>query len=276
MAWEHVHRNPDETDIVICIPHTGTVRFDWALSYKHLDMPRGHSFISSGNQGQPIHIARNIFVSQALQRKAKYIFFLDSDVEMPHDGLQILRDSNKPIIAGVYSSRSPPYGLSANVNRTPLMPDILDKFPNRIVDVHEIGMGCCLIDMRVIERIAAREKMSWYCMKPHGKDLGLKLALDKTTPQEIMVYQNSEATSLGWKCAICKSSIIADFFKYTVGTGLSAQEGAYSEDYYFCNLVRKVGFPISIHTGVFCNHEMSSMKITKEGLMNPVASAMEI
>lgn len=276
MAWETVYRDPDETDILICIPHTGLVRFDWALSYKHLDMPPGYHFISSGNQGQPIHIARNIFISQALQRKAKYIFFLDSDVEMPHDGLVKLRETKKPMIAGVYSSRAPPYGLSANINRRPLMPDVLEKYPNRIVDVHEVGAGCLLIDMRVIERIADREKLQWHCMKPHGKELGLKLPEDVTSPKEIMVYQNSEATALGWKCAICKGTIIADFFKYTVGTGLSAQEGAFSEDYYFCNLARKMGFPISIHTGVFCNHEMSNMKITREGLTNPVGSAMDI
>jgi|SRR5687768_4217270 len=276
MAWEfRGYRNPDETDIVICIPHTGNVRFDWALSYKHLDMPPNHHFISSGNQGQPIHIARNIFVTQALQRKAKYIFFLDSDVEMPHDGLVRLQQSKKPIIAGIYSTRSPPYGLSANINRRPLMPDILEKYPDRNIDVHEIGMGCALIDMRVIERIARDLKLQWYCMKPHGKELGLKTE-NQTTPKEIMVYTNDEAVNQQWHCKICNSSIIADFFKYTVGTGLSAIEGAYSEDYYFCHLAKKVGFPIFIHTGVFCTHELSNMKITREGLVNPVASAMEI
>lgn len=239
-------------------------------------MPPGVFFITTGAQGQPIHIARNIFISEALKRNAKHIFFLDSDIEMPHDGLVKLYQAKKPIIAGVYSQRAPPYGLSANINRQMLMPDFLDKYPDRVMDVHEVGAGALLIEMRVIERMARENKMQWYCMKPHGKELGLNLPKDMTSPKEIMVYTNDEAIQTEYRCKICNSTLIADFFKYTVGTGLSAQEGAFSEDYYWCYQARKCGFPVSIHCGVFCTHEVPNMKITREGLLNPVTTAMDI
>jgi hypothetical protein len=276
-AWELKNiKNPQDVDLLIAIPHTGLVRMDWAFSLKHLDMPPGVMFATMGLQGQPIHLARNQFITSALQRNAEHIFFLDADVEMPHDGLVKLYETKRPIIAGVYSQRSPPYALSANIQRRALTPEILEKYPNAVLDVHEIGMGCALINMRVIKRIAARQELQWYCMKPHGQDLGIKLRPDEISEKEVMVYTNKEATELQWRCRICNSGIVADFFKYTIGTGLSAVHGMFSEDYYFCYQARQVGFPIFIHTGVFTNHELFGMKITREGLLNPVAPANEI
>jgi hypothetical protein len=249
---------------------------DWAFSLKHLDMPPGLFFQSSGAQGQPINIARSLFVSQALQKNAKYIFFLDSDVEIPHDGLVKLYNAKRPVVAGVYCGRAPPYALSANVNRRPLTIDALTQYPDRLVDVHEVGMGLCLIDIRVIKRMTEMLKMEWRCMREHRQELGVKTAPDITTPAEVATYTNEQAKALGWKCQFCKGSLISDFFNYTIGTELVNKYGPMSEDYYFCNKARQCGFPIAIHTGVFGFHELPAMKITREGLFNPVTSAMEI
>lgn len=274
MAWEISRRPADSTELLVCIPHTGFPRMDWALSLKHLDMPL--PFMTYVGQGQPIGLARNIFVTTALQRNARYLFFLDSDVELEHDGLTKLYAARRPIIAGVYCGRAPPYGLSANVNRKPLMPDIVTKYPDRMIDVHEIGMGCCLIDMRVFGRIARDKNMRWRCIKSHAKELGVQLRPDETSPKEIAKFSNQEAELLGWKCGYCQSSIVADFFTYSQANELAEKYGLYSEDYFFCQMARDSGFPISIHTGVFGVHELLNMKITKEGLYNPVSSAGEI
>jgi hypothetical protein len=225
------------------------------------------------NQGQPIDISRNIFISHALQHNAQHIFFLDSDVELPHDGLVKLYNAKRPIIAGVYSGRSPPYGLSANINRQILSPEILNKYPDGIMEVHEIGMGCTLIDMRVIERMARMNNMKWRCIRPHAKELGVQLRPDETSPKEIAKFSNDEAKGLQYKCGYCQSLLITDFFDYTTGKERSETVGMFSEDYYFCQRARDVGFPIAIHTGVFGEHELTAMKITREGLHNPTESA---
>ena len=204
-AWEIPRAGPDSTDLVVCIPHTGFPRMDWGLSLKHLDMPPGVRFITYVNQGQPIDLARNMFVSLALQREAKYIFFLDSDVEMPNDGLTKLYNANKPIIAGVYCGRAPPYGLSANINRKPLSPEMVKKYPDMMVDVHEIGMGCTLINTRVIHRIARNLNMQWRCLKSHAKELQVQIRPDEISPHEIAFFSNDEAQSLEYKCGYCKS-----------------------------------------------------------------------
>ena len=239
-------------------------------------MPPGLFFQSSGAQGQPINIARSMFVTQALQKNAKYIFFLDSDVEIPHDGLVKLYNAKRPVVAGVYCGRAPPYALSANINRKPLPIDALTQYPDRLVDVHQVGMGLCLIDMRVIERMSTMLKMQWRCMKEHRRELGVKTAPDITTPAEVATYTNEQAKSLEWRCQFCRGSLISDFFNYTIGTELVNKYGPMSEDYYFCNKARECGFPIAIHTGVFGYHELLGMKITREGLFNPVTSGHEI
>ena len=277
MAWEYSRARPDSTDLLLCVPHTGSVRTDWPLSLKHLDMPPGVRFMTYFNQGQPIDLSRNIFVSVALQRDARYLFFLDSDVEMPNDGLVKLYNAHKPIIAGVHSGRMPPYGLSANVNRNALSHEMVKKYPEMIMDVQEIGMGCCLIDMRVIQRIARNLKMQWRCIKSHAKELQVPIRPDEISPDEIAFFSNEEAQSLRYKCGYCQSSLIADFFLYTMSSEiLSRKYGLYSEDYFFCKLARDAGFPVSIHLGVFANHELLNMKITKDGLYNPVSSAGDI
>lgn len=277
MAWEMAKYRPqNETDLLVCVPHTGWVRVDWAFKFKHLDMPPGVSFMTAGNQGQPINTARNLFVSYALQNKAKHLFFLDSDVEITRDALVKLYEARKPITAGVYCQRSPPYGLSANINKKMLSPNILTQYPNRLVDVHEIGMGCCLIDMRVFKKIAEKDNLQWRCMQLHGKELGVNVSQEFSSPKEVAQFHNEDAIKENYKCGFCGKTLIAEFFKYTIATEASSIEGPYSEDYYFCYKARKYGFPISIHTGVFGDHELSSMKITREGLTNPTESAFEV
>jgi hypothetical protein len=113
-------------------------------------------------------------------------------------------------------------------------------------------------------------------MQLHGKELGVTVTPDITSPKEVAAFANEDAINLGYKCGFCGNSLIADFFKYTIGTELASLEGPFSEDYYFCDMAKKAGFPISIHSGVFCNHELSNMKLTREGIYNPVASAVQI
>ena len=239
-------------------------------------MPPGLHFITAGNQGQPINISRNIFISYALQYNAKFLFFLDSDVEVPPDCLIKLYQARKPIVSGVYCSRAPPYGLSANINKRALSIDILNKYPDRLIDVSEIGMGCTLIDTRVFRKIAEKQNLQWRCMQMHGKELGAQIPPDVTSPKEVAQFHNEDAINLNYKCGFCGKTLLAEFFDYTIGTEKSSIKGPFSEDYYFCDIAKKSGFPITIHTGVFCDHELTNMKIKREGLFNPVAPAADV
>lgn len=276
-AWElRAYKPENETDLFICVPHTGWVKVDWAFKFKNLDMPPGVHFELSGNQGQPINTARNLAVSYAFQHKAKHLFFLDSDVEITRDALVKLYGTRRPIVAGVYCQRAPPYGLSANINKRMLSIELLNKYPDRLVDVHEIGMGCCLIDMRVFKKIAEKDNLQWRCMQLHAKELGVQVPPDVTSPKEVAQFHNEDAINLDYKCGFCGKTLIAEFFKYTIATEASSIEGPYSEDYYFCYKARKYGFPISVHTGVFGEHELTSVKITRGGLTNTVESAWEV
>ena len=81
-AWEGIP--PSGEMLLIAVPHTGLVSFEWAVGLKILQPPVPFSIIS--NRGLPIDRARCDLVEQAQKMNASHIFFLDSDVILtkPH------------------------------------------------------------------------------------------------------------------------------------------------------------------------------------------------
>lgn len=256
-------RPPDKRDLFIAIPHVGTVSWGWAQKYKHLDMPPGVSFADMGLQGQPIQNARNVAVTYALQHDARHLFFIDSDILLKHDTLTKLYERRKPVIGAAYCSRAPPYNFVANINRQALSPaEYIGK--EMIIDVEELGMGACLIDMRVIFRMMERFDMFFRCSTLHKKEIPNKTGVAK--------FPWKEAQEYNWKCKYCQNGLISEFFDYTIATGRADDVGMYSEDYYFCRNVIATGGTVSVHTGAFVTHEIS-MQLVEQGIYNPVTSA---
>jgi len=196
-AWE---AQPKADLIVIATPHTGLVTFEWAVQYKVLQPPVNFNILS--NRGLPIDRARCDLVKQAQQLNATHIFFLDSDVVMPADGLIRLYNHRLPIISGVYGAKHECPAIwimqskSGESRYQAVTPQAIagdGLFTHKDIVV---GMGCCLIDMNVFKQI----EEPW--------------------------------------------------FEWTQGRKTSGV----SEDFEFCEKVRKEGIPIHVDSSIKCGH----------------------
>ena len=90
---------------------------------------------------------------------ASHIFFLDSDVCLPTDGLVRLYNWRLPIVCGVYGSKHCAPGVwiqqakSGDGRYAPVLPEVLDA--NSLLTHPDImvGAGCCLIDLKIFDRL---------------------------------------------------------------------------------------------------------------------------
>ena len=153
-AWEQTA--PQET-IVIAIPHVGIVNFEWAVHFKTLQPPVPFSIIA--NRGLPIDQARCNLVEKAREMNATHIFFLDSDVCVPPDGLIKLFNWRLPIVCGIYGSKHEAPGCwietskSGGARYAAVTPQALEAGPLFTHPDLVVGAGCCLIDMKVFDRL---------------------------------------------------------------------------------------------------------------------------
>lgn len=198
-SWEQTPSGRNDS-IVIAIPHVGIVTFEWAVHFKTLQPPVPFTIIA--NRGLPIDRARCDLVTQAKKLGASHIFFLDSDVCLPPDGLARLYSHQLPIVCGVYGSKHHAVGIwteqakSGDARYAAVPPEILKASPLFTHPDIVVGAGCCLIDMKVFDRIED------------------------------------------------------PYFLWTQGR----ESNGVSEDFYWCEKVRKAGVPIFVDSSVECRH----------------------
>jgi len=106
--------------IAIMIPHGGEVTSEWALKLRDLALPVGTQIFMS--RGMPIDVTRDSMVKSALDQGFEWIFFLDSDVIIPRDGLEKLLSHRQPLMCGMYKAKKPGGWLWAAWMRT-VLPD---------------------------------------------------------------------------------------------------------------------------------------------------------
>lgn len=88
--------------------------------------------------------ARCNSVEGALEHKADYLLFLDSDMTFPKDTVARLLGHRKDIVGGTYRKRGPPFEtLGLPMGDDPI------EVAHGLVEMRRIPTGCMLIDMRV-------------------------------------------------------------------------------------------------------------------------------
>lgn len=164
--WEQSDTIEDKktAEIALCIPHLETVSMEWALSFRNLQLP---SYLLFMNRGMPIDVAREQMVRSALKHNIKYIFFLDSDVVLPPDGVMILKSiaeqKNLPIVSALYWARKREqipqpaawkiiYREGNIIKSAPVMVEEHIQKGN-ILEVDFIGLGACLIKREVFDKL---------------------------------------------------------------------------------------------------------------------------
>lgn len=160
-------------------------------------------------------------VTRGLQQNVGKFFFVDSDMLLDQNTFLNMIAANMPVISAAYMSRSPPFDMMANLQGHQLKREVVAKNPVRqYITVDEVGMGACLIDRLVFERIA-KMLNTWRCMtdhKPEGLDTSAK-------------YSDAEARQQGYQCKLCGNLLVAPFFWSRIGF---FDHDAVSEDYWFC------------------------------------------
>ena len=98
-------------------------------------------------------------VLQAKGRNVSHIFFLDSDVILPPDGLIRLFSHQLAIVSALYGSKHGFPGVWIKISESgekkysPIRPDVLVQHSLFTHPDIVIGMGACLIDIKVFDRI---------------------------------------------------------------------------------------------------------------------------
>jgi len=232
------------TRLLIGIPTTGIIRYEWAIARWGQVIPINWSmaevaqaFSQVGPIGYAVADARNIIVHTMLTtRDCDWLFFIDHDTIIPGDCFvkinQYIHRANEPIVCGLYYAKgNPPLPLVFRGRGNSYFADwkLGDK-----VRVDAVPMGCTLIHRSVLEESA---KVSPFYNVP-----GIKEPIRKHFDTPRRIWYDPETS------------------QYLKDTG--------TEDIYWCDklldnkILAKAGwtklaklkFPFLCDTSIFCKH----------------------
>lgn len=224
-------------EIAVGILHTGQVTMEWAmrtaLVFMHFQA-MNKNFIYLCSKNAPYDVSRETLARTALDAGCKYLFFLDSDLLIPMNTIEVLiewsKQFNAPVISGLYWAKKPEPKMACawlavddvqpdnHINFAPV--DITPHLNTQhIFAVDVVGCGCMLIDTEIFRR------------------------LEKSNPNK-------------------------PFFQWGVGrkdenTGKNLLQ--MSEDFYFCWRLREIGLRPILAAGVKCDHIATCIKRGADG-----------
>ena len=234
-----------KTRLVIGIPTTGMIRYEWAIARWGQVIPVNWSmaeiaqaFSQVGPIGYLVADARNIICHTFLAtRESEWLFFIDHDVILPGDCFvkingYIERKRKIPIMSGLYYAKGnppPPLVFRGRGNSFYSKWKLGDK-----VWVDAVVMGCTLIHRSIVEEISKVSK-DYYLP-------GVKGPVKKMFETPRRIWHDPETS------------------QYLKDTG--------TEDIFFCDRVLKEGilkkagwpayarkkYPFLCDTSIFCKH----------------------
>lgn len=165
--------------IVVGIPCMGTIHSETVgslirmiLSYKDIEF---RPYIISHSL---VYDARNAILNYALEQNADYLLFVDSDIMFPQEALATLLNMNKPMVTGVYWTRSEEH--KEQVVYEKVTPRRFKKSPSADPVRHKIevpeevaacGMGFCLIRKDLLRNVCKHFRSPYEPYKGLGEDI---------------------------------------------------------------------------------------------------------
>lgn len=102
-----------------------------------------------------VYMARDSIVKKALENpETEYVWFVDSDIIVEKDTLDILVDDYADVVTACYPFKSDTgnvVGVDMNLE-TLTMYDLMKRRRN-LIKISRAGMGCCLIKRQVLEDV---------------------------------------------------------------------------------------------------------------------------
>lgn len=162
----------EDASILVAMPHMDVMIPENILDFMGLLRPRRSMAHFTGMTY--LHDARNCAVEAMYDNRMDYVFFVDSDMAFPGDGLKRLYEADYDIIAGLYHMRKSPYSPVAYW-RNDVTPDWRglptcrsiewDAQGDGILDVDVVGTGFTLFKRWVFD-------MFWDTEWADGVDCG--------------------------------------------------------------------------------------------------------
>lgn len=145
--------------VVGAILHTDMTTMAWSMGFRNLIFPGEFLPVA----GMPFDMARNVACMKALEVGATHLFFLDSDVIVPRDGVMRLLARNVPVISGMYCRRSPPASVPVMMKPVGHWITQLPPAHQPVIEVDVVGAGCLLIHRDVLTNLPPqREGHHWF------------------------------------------------------------------------------------------------------------------
>ena len=170
----------DKKKIVIGIPHTGTLYTDIAMNLMNLTATENkYSINIQMLKSSILYISREYLVLAALQAKADYLMFLDSDQTISPQGIEQLAshlDNGEDIATTLIFRKDPPFHpcvfshqeLLPNKQISLKFYDIANQDLTKPFYVESSGFGCIMMKLDIFRKMP----QPWFLPAPYsGEDI---------------------------------------------------------------------------------------------------------
>lgn len=177
-------------DILVGCPCANTLNVTTASCIQNLWLPTMYV------QGSLVYDARNDLVKEAIERNAKYLLFVDSDMSFESEALQKLLDLDADVATGLYVERSGEHHnptiyshIDIRTKEHGAIKEYFDLIDRDTFEVEGCGMGFCLIKTEVLKTVIATYGDCFQPICGLGEDLsfcwkarqcGFKIMCDST------------------------------------------------------------------------------------------------
>ena len=233
--------------IAIGVPHKGPLEGYFVDTLLHLSKPDNTVMFRVADMA--VDLARNLVVESALKDPdVTHVFFMDSDMQFHTDSLIRLVQRDKPVVGGIYFSRT----------ETPV--------PHAYAFHHEDPEGeDCPLGFDHSEHQRGR----WY--RPLHKEFAAFVKRHPeyaTEPMCAVLPQTPdtlvEADAMATGCLLIKRDVLEavgyPWFR-------NHEHSAGGEDFFFCERARALGFPIYADFSVQCTHEYRYLFIARDNFV---------
>jgi predicted SAM-dependent methyltransferase len=188
---------PNRLGLMIAVPLSGNpVVPDWAFAFHQLNPPMNYNVEYSLVRGKEVGEARNHFMKLAMEKKCKYLFFVDEDVTPPPHSLRQLiyhleHFPKYAVAAGIYCHKSPP--SMPMVFRGNGAGPFWDWKAGEVFECSGVGMGCALLRVDAFRDI----EQPWFKTVDNAE--AFKEGINQGEMWTEDLYACDKLTKAGWK-----------------------------------------------------------------------------
>lgn len=219
------------------------------------DVSKNELVLNHVKRFQLTDVNRCAITDEYLEGKSDALLWIDDDTVPPQKAVERLVALGRPVATGVYYKRKPPcepiaYYRLENGGYVPLW----EFQSGEIVSVDSVGMGCTLVQRAVYEKIM-REYMLF--RRPTGTLVPVHrddVAFTKTTSKQLKRHRGQ---------VLCDEHGLMTHLIPLEGPvppeeverwPFYVMEHERTEDHFFCEMVKRVGFEIVVDTSLECYH----------------------